>query len=88
MSARLLIAAPIPQPDAWIVAAELPPGYMVLRSLGITPRTRVHAKLSDVVPAEDVLRAQLQRLLEAFERCDPAGRAEVVTCAEVLAGAT
>jgi hypothetical protein len=54
---KLLICAPIPCPDAWTVAAELPPGYMVLRSLTIAPRsdTDVNRHGSDLVPRSDDL---------------------------------
>jgi hypothetical protein len=99
---RLLIAAPIPCLDAWIVAAELPPGFMVLRSISIasrsgkTPGTSlirgedIPHKTSagnDLVPI-DHQRVQIERLLAAWARCDGAGRAEVLKIAEVLAGAT
>ena len=101
--ARLLIAAPIPSLDAWIVAAELPPGFMVLRSISIAPRSMGKTPSSNLVASEDIPgetsagndlapidhhRVQIERLLAAWARCDDAGRAEVLKIAEVLAGAT
>ena len=87
MNARLLIAAPIPSPDAWIVAAELSPGHMVLRSLSITPRARPIPG-TDLVATKDIQSplADLERLVRAYALLDAAGRAEVLRLAELLAG--
>jgi hypothetical protein len=34
---KLLICCPIPDPSAWLISANQPDGYMVLRSLTIAP---------------------------------------------------
>jgi hypothetical protein len=92
---KLLICAPIPCPDAWMVAAELPPGYMVLRSITIVPSQRDGALSASKKPGTALVRSEdiqsatddLQRLVRAYALCDAAGRAEVLKIAEVLAGA-
>jgi hypothetical protein len=99
---RLLIAAPIPCPDSWLVAAELPPGFMVLRSITIAPRSKGKTPGSSLVRGEDIqgdasagtdlvprvqIPADVERLLAAWARCDAGGRREVLRVAEVLAGA-
>lgn len=87
-SARLLIAAPIPSPDAWIVTPDLPAGYLVLRSITIARREPAKIPGTLLVPREDIeaLPSQLERLLRAYGRLDGAGRAEVLRVAELLAG--
>jgi hypothetical protein len=86
---KLLICAPIPCPDAWMVAAELPPGYMVLRSITISPRSAGKTPGTSLVRAEDIQSApdDLQRLVRAYALCDAGARAEVIAIAERLAGA-
>jgi hypothetical protein len=86
---RLLISAPIPSPDEWIVGAELPPGYMVLRSLTLMPRTAARTPGTALVPTKDIEAPadDLQRLVRAYALCDAAGRAELLKLAEIMAGA-
>jgi hypothetical protein len=88
MNAKLCVYGPIPSPGDWLIAPEgsAPPGYLRLCSLSVTPRTRSRPG-SDLVLADDALPSQIERLLQAFQRLDGAGRAEVLACAELLAGA-
>jgi hypothetical protein len=83
---RLSLYGPIPNPSSWVLAPEAPPGYLKLCSLSIAPRAR-GAGSSDLIPVDAGLRAKLERLLQAFQQCDDAGRNEVLRVAEVLAGA-
>jgi hypothetical protein len=100
-TARLLIVAPIPSIDSWIVAAELPPGFMALRTVSIAPRTSRGTSTGtqrhpvkntgddSLVRAEpmDALPSQIERLLQAFARLDAGGRDEIVRITEIMAGA-
>lgn len=74
----------------WVASldAEPPPGYLRLIGATITPRTEGNASAgTDLVPSaglDDALRAQLQRLLLAFELLDAAARGELIRMAEQL----
>jgi hypothetical protein len=93
---RFHIHAPIPPPRSWVASldAESPPGH--IRLIGATiaarPSRATSAGLSYPVPAilsgpgTDALRTQIQRLLQAFQRCDASTRLEIISVSERLAG--
>jgi hypothetical protein len=86
---KLYVHGPIPCPSDWLIAPDgaAPPGYMRLCSLSIARREPANIPGPALVPREDIdaLPSQIARLLCAFERCDQAGRAEVLLIAERLA---
>jgi hypothetical protein len=85
------IHAPIPPPRMWVASldAESPPGHIRLIGATITGRSQGTVSAgTDLVPSagpDDALRSQLERLLQAFERLDAAGRDELIRMAEQLA---
>jgi hypothetical protein len=88
--ARLTLFGPIPHPSSWVLASDAPAGYFQLCSLSITRRETPKIPGNALVPVKDISAApdDLERLVQAYARCDAAGRAEVIVIAERLAGAT
>lgn len=62
---------------------------MLGATIAPTPRETGKNPGKNLVPREDInaLPSQLERLLQAFQRCDAAARAEIVKLAEVMAEA-
>jgi hypothetical protein len=91
---KVHLHVPIPPPRLWVASldAESPPGHMRVLSASITPTPRETAKIpgTSLVPAKDIeaMQSLLQRLLQAFERCDASSRLEIITIAERLTGIT
>ena len=89
-SARLNIFGPIPHPSSWVLAVDPPAGYFQLCSLSITRRETSKIPGDSLVPAKDISTppADLERLVRAYALLDAECRAEVLSIAERLAGAT